>query len=210
MKLRILAVVLLVIAATATIWPLAADKTEPNDSLPIWSADSDGDGASVPYTVTGVPLTGAEGHIVNDLLAPPAEAKIVSFFFSSCTTICPVVNHHLNRLSERFVGTSVLLHSVSVDPAADTPAVLQQYRADHRYHRGNWRFYSGTPKDILTLAANCRLKAFETDPGAPFMHDPIVVLLDRRNRIRGYYNGLREDDMKKLMADTARLLEAAS
>ncbi len=210
MKLRIFVVVLLVIAAMATVWPLAADKTEPNDTLPVWSADTDSDGASVPYTVTGVALTEADGHIVTDLLASAADAKIVSFFFSSCTTICPVVNHHLNRLSERFAGKSVLLHSVSVDPTTDTPAVLQHYRADHHYQRDNWQFYCGTPKDIRTLAANCRLKVFETDPSAPLLHDPIVVLLDRHNRIRGYYNGLQEDDMKKLMADTARLLTAAS
>ena len=41
---------------------------------------------------------------------------------------------------------------------------------------------------------------------ADFIHTENVVLIDRKKRIRGYYDGTDENEMKKLVSDIGKLL----
>ena len=97
--------------------------------------------------------------------------------------------------------------SVSVDPARDTPPVLQQF-AD-RYGGGNeqWHFITGTPEVVHLLA-------FETfhvgDVLGKLEHSTKFALVDRAGRIRGYYSSLNGDDLDQMARDVESLRKANS
>jgi protein SCO1/2 len=78
------------------------------------------------------------------------KISIISFIYTSCRDICPVVTARLSQLEERLgdaVGRDYFFVSISIDPANDTPARLKEY--GKAFGVGpSWLFLTGKPKDI--------------------------------------------------------------
>jgi len=56
----------------------------------------------------------------------------LSFIFTTCTTICPLIGANLGRLQTELgqsLGEDISLISVSVDPATDTPQRMKAWGA---------------------------------------------------------------------------------
>src|SRR5215831_12233573 len=52
----------------------------------------------------------------------------VSYFFTTCTSICPIINTQLKRAYEHFKNQpGFLILSHTSDPQHDSPAVLKRY-----------------------------------------------------------------------------------
>jgi protein SCO1/2 len=74
---------------------------------------------------------------------------VVSFIYTSCSTICPVTSailaevrdHLANKLGERF-GRDVKFISLTVDPVTDTPERLKDYAASFG-SAGGWLWLTG-------------------------------------------------------------------
>jgi protein SCO1/2 len=74
---------------------------------------------------------------------------VVSFIYTSCSTICPVTSavladvqdHLISKLGERF-GRDVKLISLTVDPVTDTPERLKDYAASFG-GTGGWLWLTG-------------------------------------------------------------------
>ena len=70
--------------------------------------------------------------------------------FTSCTTQCPLTTANLVKVEEALgerLGRDVVMISVTVDPAVDTPDVLKRY--SRRYNtKPGWHFVTGSRKDI--------------------------------------------------------------
>ena len=166
---------------------------------------------TIHYKVSGVELTNDNGLKNDDVLADNANIKIVNFFFSSCPSICPMMNQNLNSISHKMNDYNVVINSISIDPKTDTPQKLSEYRTQNEYKNSNWIFYTGEKSEIFKMAQNCKLKAFEDESqNNTLVHDPTVVLLDKKNQIRGYYNSLKKEDIMKLEKDIFELLREHS
>jgi cytochrome oxidase Cu insertion factor (SCO1/SenC/PrrC family) len=78
---------------------------------------------------------------------------------------------------------------VSYDPGNDDPAAWRRYRADHRLHRDNWHFLSGTPADTERLA---RVLGFDFwRDGEHVMHEFRIVALDVDGTQHGVVDSVR-------------------
>ena len=76
--------------------------------------------------------------------------KAVSFFFSRCGTICPVLNSNLSRIADSFKGNKeVRFLSISVDPEYDTPSHLLDYKKEQGFDQENWNFLTGNKAYII-------------------------------------------------------------
>jgi cytochrome oxidase Cu insertion factor (SCO1/SenC/PrrC family) len=114
--------------------------------------------------------------------------------------------------------SEVTLVSFSVDPAHDTPAVLQEYARRFGALPGRWLFLTGEPDPIRTLVREgFRLSVEEAaadtpaEAGGPITHSDRFVLVDRALRIRGYFHGTDEGVETRILGAIARLrAEAAS
>jgi cytochrome oxidase Cu insertion factor (SCO1/SenC/PrrC family) len=75
---------------------------------------------------------------------------LVSFIYTNCTDICPILMHNLldvqNSLGDRF-GKDVFFVSISVDPEDDTPEELKKYSERFEAKPG-WTFLTGSKKDV--------------------------------------------------------------
>lgn len=91
---------------------------------------------------------GREVRFYTDVLR--GKIVLVSFIYTSCTDICPILMHSLsdvqNSLGDRF-GKDVFFVSISVDPEDDTPEELKKYAGRYEAKPG-WTFLTGPKKDV--------------------------------------------------------------
>lgn len=78
---------------------------------------------------------------------------ILSFIYTTCRDICPVVTARLSQLEEKLgdiVGRDVFFVSVSIDPVNDTPEKLKEYA--NAFSAGpSWLFLTGKPADMEVI-----------------------------------------------------------
>ena len=104
---------------------------------------------------------GREVRFFTDALR--GKIVLVSFIYTSCTDICPILMANLsdaqNSLGDRF-GKDVYFVSISVDPEDDTPEELKKY-AERYGAKPGWIFLTGPKKDVD--AAIRRFGEFQDD-----------------------------------------------
>jgi protein SCO1/2 len=126
------------------------------------------------YTVPDVTLVRAtDGRRVqlSDELADN-RAVVLSFIYTSCTTVCPLTSATLADLQDKLGPSRDQVHfvSISIDPEFDTPARLRDYA--QRFGAGPaWQHYTGT------LAASLRAqRAFDVYRGDKMNHVPVTLV----------------------------------
>ena len=129
--------------------------------------------STAEYAVPDVKLVRDDGKTV--LLADELKEKrpvVLSFFFTSCTSICPVLNQTLARLQKGLGAEKdqVRIVSISIDPEEDTPERLAAYARQYR-SGPEWRLYTGTMQAIISTA-----KAFGAYRGDKMSHTPLTLL----------------------------------
>jgi protein SCO1/2 len=152
-----------------------AAAAEPAPATPMKRATS----SPLEVTVPPVILVRDDGKDVT----LPAELDgggpvAVTFIFTKCGTICPVMSQAFAGLQRRFEGRRqpVRLLSISIDPEYDTPARLAEYAS--RYKAGpRWHFYTGTVE--ATVAAQ---RAFNAYRGDKMSHNPVTYLRAARGQ----------------------------
>ena len=128
------------------------------------------------------------------------QVYIVSFFFTSCRSICPVIMHGMARLQARLDERGIdgiRLLSISVDPEHDTPDVLRTYGKDLAVKPERWTLLTGDPETIRAVVVDGFKAPLVRGPATAarpieIAHTGKVVLVDRSGGIRGYYD---TDDM---------------
>ena len=104
------------------------------------------DSASARVEVPDVELVDQNGKAVRiRSLLQSGKPVVVSFIFTTCTTVCPMLSSIVSRVQEKLgdrLGAEVLLVSVTVDPGRDTPARLKAYATRH-HARPGWTWLTG-------------------------------------------------------------------
>lgn len=140
------------------------------------------------------------------------RVSVVDFIFTSCGGQCPRMTARMSRLRGE-LPEAVRFVSFTVDPAHDTPAVLQRY-AEALGAGERWLFVTGAQTELYRLATEgFKLAAMELPAGAPgddgpFLHSAKFALVDGRGRVRGYYDSEDEQQVEALRRDARRLAGA--
>jgi len=80
---------------------------------------------------------------------------VMDFVYTTCTTVCPVLTALFTQVQTKLgddLGNEVVMVSMTVDAARDTPARLKAYATKHRVQEG-WTWLTGpkpTMDDVLT------------------------------------------------------------
>jgi protein SCO1 len=154
--------------------------------------------------MTEFALTERTGQRVSsdDLLGKP---YVVSFFFTTCPSICVTQNQKVQELQKEFAGTGVRFVSISVDPQTDTPEALREYAARFGADPEKWLFMTGDLLYIRRVGA----EVFRLPVDEKF-HTERFVLVDARGEIVGYYNWPEAKQFQKLKADIRKQLDEAA
>lgn len=150
-------------------------------------------------------LVNRDGRAVR--LADLAGAPwIADFVFTRCVSSCPLLSARLARL-DRALPPRLDIHlvSFSVDPAHDTPAVLERYARSLSASR-RWLFLTGGEEQVRRLSRQGFKLALE--PGGEteaILHSTRFVLVDANGAIRGTYLALDPGALRRLEADARAL-----
>ena len=133
---------------------------------------------------------------------------VVNYFFTSCPTICPKMMAGMRLVQQAFPDDAqVRMLSLTVDPYHDTPAKLKRYADNKNINLNQWQLGTGQKAGLYRFARNgLFITADDGDGGAnDFIHSDKIVLIDREDHIRGYYDGRDNDEITKLIKDISRL-----
>ena len=129
---------------------------------------------------------------------------VADFFFTTCPTICPIMTANLVEVQAALANDpEVLLLSHSVTPEIDSVAQLKKYAIEKGVNDAKWNLVTGDKKQIYELARKSYLAVQEDGDGGPFdmIHTENFILVHKQRRIRGFYDGTKEEEMDRLLSD---------
>jgi protein SCO1 len=187
---------------------LSSCQTEP-DLLIYGPRDVSEQGDTIYHTIPPFALTNQEDELFS-LKNLEGKVYVAEFFFTTCPSICPIMNRQMKRLQELISEVKNFhLVSFSVDPNHDTPEVLKAYGENLGADFSNWTFLTGSPEEIYDIGfQGYFINAMEDElaPGG-FLHSEFFILVDQNGRIRGYYDGTNPEEIDKLADDVKKLLK---
>ena len=134
---------------------------------------------------------------------------VTDFFFTNCTTICPIMTNNMVKIQEAFLKTDdVMFLSHSVTPEIDSISVLRKYADKKGVIDSKWNVTTGNKKHIYELARKSYFAVVEQGDGGlqDFIHTTNFVLVDKQQQIRGIYDGIDDDQIQRLINDIKILL----
>lgn len=115
------------------------------------------------------------------------KVYVAEFFFTTCPTICPIMNRNLVQLQEEFREFEDFgVASFTINPAYDTPRVLKEYAETYGITDMDWHLLTGDAEQIYDLA-NAGFNIFAQEmPEVPggFEHSGLFALIDKEGYIR--------------------------
>jgi protein SCO1/2 len=162
------------------------------------------------HAIADFSLTNQNGETVTH---QDYEGKIyiADFFFTTCPTICPIMTKNMADIQARILeDPDVLLLSHSVTPVIDSVPQLKKYALEKGVIDSKWNLVTGPKKDIYKLARQSYLAVLEDGDGGPFdmIHTENFILVDKKRRIRGFYDGTKTEEIELLMQDLRSLQES--
>lgn len=153
------------------------------------------------HTIADFELTNQNGKTITQA-DYDGKIYIADFFFTTCPTICPIMTKNMASIQDK-VGDDVLLLSHSVTPQIDSVAQLKKYALEKGVDDTKWNLVTGDKKQIYELARKSYLAVKTDGDGGPFdmIHTENFILVDKEKRIRGFYDGTKEEEIQKLLSD---------
>ena len=159
---------------------------------------------------------------------------VTEYFFTTCEGICPKMNANMRRVFDKYKDNKdFLILSHTCQPEVDSIPLLKAYerkmingtlekRVDGSFNvkdaadssaaitNPNWFFVTGDKAELYKMAR----QSYLIDNGKPdtsqikdqFIHTQFFALVDKNRRVRGIYDGLKENEIQKLMGDIDALL----
>lgn len=184
-----------------------APKTQFVRLLPVYGNKKIDNRDTVYHTI-------APFHFINQLndtishLDVENKNYVVEYFFTTCQSICPIMNTNMMKVAEAFKSdTSFKILSHTVRPEEDSVPLLMAYAKEHKADHRNWWFLTGEKKQLYDLARKSYLMNNEEGAGDAddFIHSQLFALIDKDRHIRGFYDGTVDADIVKLIKDVVLL-----
>lgn len=128
---------------------------------------------------------------------------VVTFLYTHCPDVCPLIAAHLNRAIDAPAGRRAELRviAVSVDPARDTLAAVRRYAVTHRL-APSFRWAIGSRAQLARVWHAYHVAA-QPGPKGTVTHSTFEILVDPQGRERAIYDSSITTD--QLTGDLAKL-----
>ncbi len=138
---------------------------------------------------------------------------VLNFFFTTCKTTCPKLNGNFNFFQSRFKkkNNDSFLHfvSITVDPVGDSIAALRAYANTIGANHDKWWFCK-----LLNYPINQYMFKHMHLPDIQAQdtlnnnvnHSNVFVVVDKERIIRGYYNALDTNEIRRCGDDISKII----
>jgi len=135
---------------------------------------------------------------------------VADFFFTTCQSICPVMTKNMALVQKEILNDDdILLLSHTVLPEIDTVAQLKRYAIEKGVNDSKWNLVTGDKKQIYDLARKSYLAVKSVgDNDYSMVHTENFLLIDKEKRIRGTYDGTKDEEIQELLEDIKILKES--
>jgi protein SCO1/2 len=133
---------------------------------------------------------------------------VADFFFTTCGNICPKMTTQMKVLHDFYLNDQdIMFISHTVYPEEDSVIVLKAYADKYQIDANKWLLLTGEKQVIYDLARKSYFAVLTEGDGGErdFIHTENFMLMDKKQRIRGYYDGTLPEDMERLKKDIAIL-----
>jgi protein SCO1/2 len=167
-----------------------------------------------------LPVLGEPGHIAGSFSFINQDGKlitektvqnkvtVVEYFFTSCPSICPLMNSNMKLVYEKFKYTpDFMILSHTVDPERDSVPVLKAYAKRFDADEPAWQFLTGAKDSLYKCAVKDYLLSAGDSASNNFIHTQYVALLDKKRQIRAFYDFTDKESVLKLSSDIQQLLK---
>lgn len=129
------------------------------------------------------------------------SVHIVSFFFTTCPTACPLQNTQVQLLHQAYGQQGVRFVSITCDPERDTPEQLREYAQRYRANDDSWVFLTGALAHIQRIGAE-----MYSVPVDKLTHSEKLIVVDRWGKVRGKFHWSKTEELAQLRLLVDRLL----
>lgn len=202
---------------SAIIITLFYNALKPEKSLPIYNpamvnpelVDSTVQHVARHHMIADFSFTNQNGRTItqNDYAG---KIYVADFFFTTCASICPMMTSNMADIQKEVAAMpDVMLLSHTVIPDVDSVPVLKKYAVEHGVDDKKWNLVTGDKKEIYTMARKSYLAVKLGKPSEIYdmVHTENFVLVDRKKRVRGFYDGTNKEEMERLVEDIKWLVE---
>lgn len=199
MRLILLKILAIAIISTAC--------TKPKEALPILGVRKMNGADTLYHTIAPFHFVDQDSVLITNATFKD-KIYVADFFFTSCRTICPIMKTQMLRVYAKTKAMpDVLILSHTIDPEFDTVALLHDFADRLGVESKYWHFVTGQKDSIYKIAQTSyfatAMEAKEEPDG--FIHSGAFLLIDKKGRIRGKYDGTVEKDVDQLITDIERL-----
>lgn len=164
------------------------------------------------------------------------KVYVADFFFTTCRGICPRMNANMRRVYDNFKNEpDFMIVSHTCMPETDSVPLIKAYEqlmrtgklvkmADGSYRvikdsanttaegLSNWTFLTGDKQLLYDMARQSYVidnnqQDTTQKISDQFIHTQFFALVDKQRRVRGIYDGLKDDEIQKLLKDIKDLLK---
>ena len=147
---------------------------------------------------------------LSDLLG---RVWVADFIFTHCAGPCPLLSAQMQALQAPLREMpDTRLVSFSVDPERDTPEVLSEYADRYLADEDRWLFLTGEKDRVYSvIREGFQLGVGGVEAGTDqIMHSLRFALVDRKGRVRAYYDGTDPGLPRKLLPELRMLLKESN
>ena len=202
------------IAICLGIFLLSCDTEEPANqlkdiSLPILGPKSVVDGDTVYHQIGPYSFVDQNKQVFNNSNLNN-KVYVADFFFTSCPVQCPKMSSQMKRLATNtkdLVDLNFVSHAI--DFKRDSVERINDYIKRNGLEFSNWYFLEA--KEVYTndVATEEYLMLSKEDvrSAGGYAHSPLFALIDKKGRIRGYYDGQVTEEVDQLEKDIRTLFK---
>lgn len=162
---------------------------------------------TVYHVIAPFSLVNQDSQIVNRSTVT-GKIYVADFFFTSCRTICPKMKTQMKRVYDATAGMDdFLILSHTIDPDYDNVSRLHEFAGSLQADSKRWHFLTGVRDTIFNLAQTSYFATAMADAAEPdgYIHSGAFLLIDRKGRIRGKYDGTLPEEADRLVGDIKKL-----
>ena len=204
MKFRIITLLFIFCISCKKETTIDKSKTLPfynsEEFTPEWIAENDKNYSNI-HKIAPFEFTNQNGEKITH---KNFEGKIyiADFFFTTCPSICPILAKNMANIQEIYKNDDdIMLLSHSVMPWIDTVEKIKEYASEKNAIDNKWHLVTGDREKIYDLARTSYFADEDfkkTKDESEFIHTENFILVDKKGRIRGVYNGTLALDVQRL------------